>query len=65
MKKQRNTIRIIHLIGAAAIGTFIYSPFGDLEWFKLTMQILIIPLLTLTGMWLWKPKWFRTKKSTK
>lgn len=63
MKKQRNIIRIIHLIGAAAIGTFVYSPYGDLEWFKLAMQAGVIPLLTLSGMWLWKPKWFKLKSN--
>ncbi len=58
MKKQRNIIRIIHLIGAAAIGTFVYSPFSNLEWLKLVMQIGIIPVLSFSGIWLWKPKWF-------
>jgi len=62
MKKQRDTIRIIHLIGAAAIGTFVYSPFNQLGWIILLMQIVIIPSLTLTGLWLWKPKWFRKKR---
>lgn len=62
MKKQRNFTRIIHLIGAAAIGTYVYSPFSDYEWFRLTMQVLIIPMLTLTGVWLWKPMWFRFGK---
>ena len=63
MKKQRNIIRIIHLIGAAAIGTFIYSPYGDIAWFELLMQAGIIPLLTLTGIWLWKPKWFKLNRN--
>ena len=62
MKKQRNIIRIIHLIGAAAIGIFIYSPYGDIAWFNLLMKAGIIPLLTLTGIWLWKPKWFRRNR---
>lgn len=62
MKKQRNVIRITHLVGAAAIGTYIYSPLAELEWFRLTMQVLVIPLLTITGIWMWKPKWFRRKK---
>jgi len=63
MKRQRNIIRIIHLVGAAAIGTFVYAPVGQVAWFVLLMQAIIIPLLTLTGLWLWKPKWFRLKSS--
>jgi len=59
MRKQRKIIRIVHLLGAAAIGTYVYSPYNNLEWFTWLMQLLIIPMLTLTGLWLWKPKWFR------
>ncbi|MGD1841068.1 MAG: hypothetical protein ACFB0B_09250 [Thermonemataceae bacterium] len=62
MKKKRDIIRIVHLIGAAAIGTYVYSPYNQLQWFTLVMQLLIIPLLTLTGIWLWKPKWFRRSR---
>ena len=62
MKTKRNIIRIIHLIGAAAIGTFVYSPYGDLEAFKMAMQIVVIPVLSLSGLWLWKPQWFSFKK---
>lgn len=62
MKNQRNIVRIIHLIGAAAIGTFIYSPYGGSQWLQLLVQVGVIPLLTLTGLWLWKPKWFRVNR---
>jgi len=62
MRKQRNIIRIIHLTGGLAIGTFVYSPYGQLQWFSLTMQIVVIPVLVLTGFWLWKPTWFRVSK---
>ena len=62
MKRQRDLIRILHLVGAAAIGTYVYSPLKDLAWFALLMQALVIPGLSLTGLWLWKPKWFRAAK---
>lgn len=52
MKKQRNIIRIIHLVGAAAIGTYVYSSWGSLESFKLAMQVGVIPSLAISGMWL-------------
>ena len=61
--KTRNRLRLIHIVGALAIGTFVYSPWSKLEWFALVMQVLIIPSLTLTGLWMWKPKWFRMKKT--
>lgn len=59
MKKRRDFIRILHLVGAVAIGIFVYSPYAELAWFKLSMQIIVIPSLSLTGLWLWKPKWFK------
>ena len=39
MKNQRNIVRIIHLIGAAAIGTFIYSPYGGSQWLQLLVYM--------------------------
>ncbi|MBP2833801.1 hypothetical protein J8281_16515 [Aquimarina sp. U1-2] len=59
--KTRNTLRWLHIIAAAAIGTFIYSPWASIEWFALTIQVLVIPVLTITGLWMWKPKWFKGK----
>lgn len=60
--RTRNILRWVHLIGAALIGTYVYAPWSDLTWFTLTMQIGVIPALTLTGMWMWKPHWFRGKR---
>lgn len=62
MKKQRNVMRLIHLLGAGAIGTYIYAPVENLEWVRLAMQLGVIPILSLSGMWLWKPQWFRFRK---
>lgn len=64
MKNQRNIVRITHLVGAAAMGTFIYSPYRDSIGSLLLMQVGVIPLLTLTGLWLYRPKWFKTNKKT-
>ncbi|WKN45649.1 hypothetical protein [Tunicatimonas pelagia] len=64
MKKQRDIIRIVHLLGAAVIGTYVYSPYSQLAWFTLILQIVIIPALILTGLWLWKPKWFKASRKT-
>lgn len=65
MSTQRKLIRIIHLVGAAAIGAYVYSPYGELEWFTRAMQIGGIPILTISGLWLWKPKWFSFQSGAK
>ncbi len=51
---QRQLTRIIHLIGSALIGTYVYSPWKDLVWFTLITQVIVIPLLALSGLWLWQ-----------
>jgi hypothetical protein len=51
---ERNLMRWIHLLGAAAIGTFVYSPWRNEPGFLLSMRVLVIPILTLTGLWMWQ-----------
>ncbi|MEP5570038.1 MAG: hypothetical protein ABJN62_19515 [Halioglobus sp.] len=51
---QRNILRTFHLAGAAIIGTYIYSPWSNLEWFTLLNQVIVVPLLSLSGIWMWK-----------
>lgn len=60
---MRDALRWVHILGAALIGTYIYSPWPDQYWFTLLMQALVIPTLTITGLWMWKPKWFSFKSS--
>lgn len=58
----RGLLRWIHLVGAATIGTYVYAPWRELAWFTLGMQLVIIPSLSLTGLWLWKGHLLRRKK---
>ncbi len=62
-KTERDIARIIHFIGAAGIGSFVYSPWGELEAFRAAVQVFVMPGLTLSGLWLWKghkiKQWFR------
>jgi len=59
--QQRNLMRWIHLIGAVAISTYIYAPGREIIWFTLIMQLVILPSLTLTGLWMWKGHKLRKK----
>ncbi len=51
---KRNILRVLHLLSAVVIGTYIYSPWRQLEWFTLLNQFFIVPLLTISGLWMWK-----------
>jgi hypothetical protein len=56
-KQVRNFMRILHFVGAGVIGTYIYSPWGDDPTFTAAVQFIIIPLLSLTGVVMWKQAW--------
>jgi hypothetical protein len=56
-KQFRSLMRLIHLVGSALIGTFIYSPWGGEAWFVALMQFGVIPLLGLSGLAMWQQAW--------
>lgn len=53
-KQLRNLTRIIHLITAVLIGLAIYSPLRADPTFMLLSQVLIIPVLTISGVVMWQ-----------
>ena len=50
---HRHLIRALHLIAAAIIGTFIYSPWGAIPGFSVVIQVVAFPALALSGLTLW------------
>jgi hypothetical protein len=50
----RNTTRLLHFIAAGWLGTFIYSPWGTNPTFLLATRLGLVPLLSVTGLVLWK-----------
>lgn len=46
--------RVLHLLAAGVIGTFVYSPWGQDPGFRLATQAVVIPLLAVSGLMLWK-----------
>jgi hypothetical protein len=51
----RSSSRWVHLIGAAVLGTYVYAPDHVTDPMQLPLQIVGIPLLTITGILMWKP----------
>ncbi len=60
-RKTRSIVRWLHLIGAALIGTFVYSPWGDVVWFASLVKWGVIPLLTISGLWMWQGHRLRSR----
>ena len=53
-KNLRNLIRIIHLIAAATLGLYFYSPIAGDETLRLIIQFGTLPSIVLTGITLWQ-----------
>ncbi len=50
----RKIARWVHFLMAALIGTFIYSPWSENPMFSNVILWLAVPLLTLSGLCMWK-----------
>ncbi len=53
-KTKRNAMRWFHLISGSIIATYIYSPWHEIAVFQGLVKSVILPLLILSGLWLWK-----------
>jgi hypothetical protein len=51
---QRLILRTIHLIFSIPIIGYIYSPFEDIPQYAAPTRYLFVPVLVLTGLWMWK-----------
>jgi len=51
---QRIIIRWIHLVLAIPIIGYVYSPFEELPNYAPVVRFISIPVLVLTGLWMWK-----------
>ncbi len=52
--RRRTSARTIHLVAAAMLGAFVYAPGEFVEPLRLMLQLLVIPAVTITGVFLWK-----------
>ena len=46
--------RLIHLIFSIPIVGYVYSPFEELPNYAPVVRFVAIPVLALTGLWMWK-----------
>lgn len=66
-KNLRNTMRLLHLITAVVIGTYIYSPWSADPVFTAAVRFIILPFISLTGIVMWQQprisRWLRGKRT--
>ncbi len=51
---QRSIVRWIHIVFSIPILGYIYSPFENLPEYASPTRFVFIPVLVLTGLWMWK-----------
>ena len=56
--KIRVALRWVHIVLGLTIMCYIYSPFHELPAFQIAVKFLVIPVITFTGIWVWKFKVF-------
>ena len=65
---QRIIIRWIHIILAIPIAGYVYSPYEELPNYAPVVRFVAIPVIVLTGLWMWKGHLLRrlfSKRSAK
>ena len=51
---KRSIFRWIHLVFAIPIAGYVYSPFAELPNYAPVVRFVSVPVLVLTGFWMWK-----------
>jgi hypothetical protein len=51
---QRSIVRWIHIIFAIPIIGYIYSPFDQIPNYAPVVRFIAVPVIAVTGLWMWK-----------
>ena len=64
---KRSILRSIHLVFSIPILGYIYSPFEEIPKYAPATRFVFVPVLVLSGLWMWKGHVLRrliSKRST-
>ena len=51
---KRSIFRWIHIVFSIPIIGYVYSPFAELPNYAPVVRFISIPVLVVTGLWMWK-----------
>ena len=51
---KRSILRWVHIVFAIPIVGYVYSPFENIPQYAGPTRFVFLPLLVLTGLWMWK-----------
>jgi hypothetical protein len=51
---KRSIVRWIHIVFSIPIIGYVYSPFEEIPKYATPTRYVFLPMLVLTGLWMWK-----------
>ena len=51
---NRSILRLIHFVFAIPILGYVYSPFEEIPNYAPAVRFVFLPMLVLSGLWMWK-----------
>ena len=51
---KRSIFRWIHIVFAIPILGYIYSPFEKIPYYAFPTRFIFVPVMVLSGLWMWK-----------
>lgn len=51
---KRSIVRWIHIVFSIPIIGYVYSPFEEIPKYAAPMRFVFLPVLVLSGLWMWK-----------
>jgi hypothetical protein len=51
---KRSILRSIHIVFSIPIFGYVYSPFENIPQYAPPTRYVFLPILVLTGLWMWK-----------
>jgi predicted tellurium resistance membrane protein TerC len=64
---KRTIVRWIHIVFGIPIAGYVYSPFEELPNYAPVVRYVALPVILLTGLWMWKGhvvrRWFRKERT--
>jgi thiosulfate reductase cytochrome b subunit len=63
--RVRTILRWVHLVVAIPIIGYIYSPFDKIPDYARPTRFVFVPIMVLTGLWMWKGHLVRRLFSSK
>jgi len=57
--RQRTVLRWIHIVFSIPVLGYIYSPFDPLPQYAGTVRFVAVPIMAISGLWMWKGHVFK------